>query len=346
MDSQPPTSPEPAPTPSHWPPPSLGVPAPGNVPGARPASTAAPVAATAPVPVPDAAQETRAIYREGQRLLYYAVNFSRFLTTERVYGHGAIFDALLGLCLIRLHSGIERLVGAQMPLSASARSRPDDSGDANWRDLLFYLTRTGVILQADASFLADMTRRRNLLAHGEPVALDREQLIRLSQLGDTIFARLDPLYRPPAHDRLKDRLPGGAAGPRGQQRGGVDTNPVPSLPGAPPLPPSRPLTAPPPPWMVDAAGDADAPTARAAPPPPAEAVAGAEPALSPPRDHPELRTCPRCGRRVLAGDRWCPKCGMDLPADAGAAIGAPEEPSAAAPPARSRRFFDRLSGRS
>ena len=309
MDSQPPTSPEPAPAPSHWPSPSLGVPAPGNVPGARPATpvpagTAAPVAATAAVPVPDAAQETRAIYREGQRLLYYAVNFSRFLTTERVYGHGAIFDALLGLCLIRLHSGIERLVGAQMPLSASARSRPDDSGDANWRDLLFYLTRTGVILQADASFLADMTRRRNLLAHGEPVALDREQLIRLSQLGDTIFARLDPLYRPPAHDRLKDRLPGGAAGPRGQQRGGVDTNPVPSLPGAPPLPPSRPLTAPPPPWMVDAAGDADAPTARAAPPPAGgsggRSRAGAKPATRPPRatDLPPLWPA-RPGRRSL-----------------------------------------------
>src|SRR5436305_2017355 len=146
MDSQYPTQP---PTPN-WPAPSLGQPAPGNIPApAAPhdpgdtqpvGSGAAPPAPApqgtvpmAPAPGSDAyAQETRAIYRDGQRMLYYALNFVRFLMPERVYGQKRIYEAVEVLALIRLHSGLGRLVRAQMPLARSG----DQDGDLPWRDLI------------------------------------------------------------------------------------------------------------------------------------------------------------------------------------------------------------------
>jgi hypothetical protein len=262
--------------------------------------------------VADDALVTRAIFRDGQRLLYYAVNFARLLPPQRVYGHGRLYESLLTLALIRLHSGLERLIRVQMPLARGGPSAPDQPQEANWRDMLLFLgfQYPRMVLPADARFLSDITALRNQLVHGEILTVDLKQLAHLAELGETIFMHLDPGYQRWEPDPAKDTLPTRQTAP-------PPTTPVPTVappPGAAPAPPGVAE------WMA----------------------AGAQrprPAVE------EKLYCPTCGREVLPDDLWCPRCGENFTAP-GALQPTPEPPPLAAPPGSSKRrgVFARLLG--
>ncbi len=307
--------------PVEWASPALGTPAPGNVrpdapraiPPAPPAETprsapgtAAP--ASAP-PAEDEAPVTRAIFRDGQRLLYYAVNFARLLPPQRVYGHGRLYESLLTLALIRLHSGLERLIRAQMPLARGGAATPEQDQAANWRDMLLFLRHQypRLVLPADALFLGDITRLRNQLVQGEILTVELKPLGHLAELGEAIFLQLDPGYRRWEPEPAKDTLPARQAS-------------EPATAAVPTAPTPAPVVAPPADWPA----------------------AGAQrPRLAPP----DKLYCPTCGREVFPDDLWCPRCGENFTTP-GAAQPVPEPPPLAAPPGSGKRrgVFARLLG--
>jgi hypothetical protein len=270
----------------------------------------------APAPAPLAEDETpvtRAIFRDGQRLLYYSVNFARLLPPQRVYAHGRLYEALLTQALIRMHSGLERLIRAQMPMARGGAATPDQDQAANWRDMLLFLRHQypRLVLPADALFLGDITRLRNQLVQGEILTVELKPLVHLAELGEAIFLQLDPAYRRWEPDPARDTLPA-------RKTSEPPTAPVPAAPS--PAPVAAPLAAPP----------ADWPAAGAQRPRPAA---------------PEKLYCPTCGREVLPDDLWCPRCGENFTAP-GATQPVPEPPPLAAPPGSGKRrgVFARLLG--
>jgi hypothetical protein len=252
------------------------------------------------------------MYRDGQRLLYYAVNFARFLMPERVYGHKRIYEAVEALALLRLHGALGRLVRAQMPLARGGGS----DGELPWRDLLLHLESRGAIQPAESAFLNEVTRLRTRLISGELVAVDIDLLIRLSQLGDRIFAQLDPAYQKPDLDPQKDALPA-AARPAASTRT-LDEEPR-------------------------ATRQIPVPDAVAAGPPAERMAAGAQRTGLP--LEPSLY-CPVCGRDVLPDDLWCPRCGTNFTAP-NAPQPVRERPplGSGAAPSKPRSIFARFLGR-
>ncbi len=330
-------------SPVEWAAPALGTPAPGTVqheqpPGAeQPRGTtggtnslrfapagAAPVQPALP-PADDEAPVTRAIFRDGQRLLYYSVNFARLLSPQRVYGHARLYEALLTLALIRLHSGLERLIRAQMPM-ARPTAPVDQDQEANWGDMLVYLRNQypRLVLPADALFLTDITRLRNLLVRGEILSVDLNQLGNLAKLGDAIFLQLDPEYRRWEPEPDKDVLPA-------RPTAAAQPAAAPAAEAA-----STPAPAPAPPTTVTPVGNPAAP-------PLAEWMAAGAQRPRPPVE--EKLYCPTCGREVLADDLWCPRCGENFTAP-NALQPLTEPPVLAAPPSAAKRrgVFARLLG--
>jgi hypothetical protein len=269
----------------------------------------------------DEAPVIRAIFRDGQRLLYYSVNFPRFLTQERVPALGRIYEALVTLALIRLHSGLERLIQAQMPLARDRASGSAADAEANWRDMLLYLRNQypRLVLPADGLFLTDITRLRNDLARGEILAVDIKQIGHLAELGNTIFTQLDPGYRKWEPDPEKDALPA--------RRANAAPAPAPAT-STTPVMPEAPLAAP-------------APTGG----PPMDWLAAGAQRPRPEQDDAETLYCPTCGRIVLPDDLWCPRCGENFTAP-GALQPVLEPPPLATAPgtAKRRGVFARLLG--
>jgi hypothetical protein len=282
----------------------------------------APAPAVAAAPVEDETPVIRAIFRDGQRLLFYAVNFGRMIAPQRVSGHARIYEAVLALALIRLHSGLGRLIHTQMPLARASGTDGDE--EANWRDMLIYLRSQypRLVLPADALFLTDMTRLRGGLARGEILTVDIRQLGRLAELGNTIFTQLDPGYQRWEPDPERDGLPAAAAPPASAAAAAPASAPLPHLLD------STPVTTPTPVFGAAPAGTA----------------AGAQ-RPRPVFDEAETLYCPTCGREVLADDLWCPRCGTNFTAP-GAAQPGPEPPALATAPGPSRRrgVFARLLG--
>ena len=189
---------------------------------------------------------------------------------------------------------------AQMPM-ARGNTHPSAQGSgADWRDLTLYLQTRRTILRSDALFLNDAAQLRNQLVQGEIVALDREVVIRLAQLGEAIFLQLDPDYRRPGPGRAERRsaaptAPGaGRSGPPSASGPGpgLSDHAVPAYRAHPYHCPAGPRRCP---AAFRSAGRAS--RCRRAAVPPAQPL----PAY-----------CPNCGREVEPGDLSLPRCGASF----------------------------------
>jgi hypothetical protein len=305
------------------------------------------------------ARQTRAIFLDGQRLLYYCANYVHYITAERVYGHEQIYEALLAATLLRLHSGLERLLRAQMPMAKVGGATADGDYTVDWRDLIIFLQQGRRLMPADANFLREIARLRNSVVHGEIVAIDPRALIHLSEFGRQLFEQFDPEYRRPQPDPLRDALPTSHPSSAGALS---HSAPSPASAGALPRTEAAPaggMILPPdalpedlgflspaapgagtPPAVHQLGEDAPALTLHSAPLP--EVGMGAAGAQRTPIAWGETEACPNCGRPVRPGDRWCPRCGQPLPPAIAQAGQAPAALGASAPSHRS--IISRITG--